>query len=110
MACPHVFAAAALLKAVHPTWCSAALRSALMTTATPFAYGSGHLRPTKAADPGLVYDASYTDYLLYLCSTGSSLQRVDPKFKCPKALPTAFNLNYPSIAIHKLSGTVIVNT
>nr|XP_023885030.1 subtilisin-like protease SBT5.5 isoform X2 [Quercus suber] len=127
MSCPHVSAVAALLKAIHPTWSGAAIRSALMTTATlrnnlglpltdesgneatPFAYGSGHLRPTKAADPGLVYDASYTDYLLYFCSTNSSLQKVDPTFKCPKALPTAIDLNYPSLAIHKLNGTVTVN-
>jgi len=68
--------------------------------ATPFAYGSGHFRPTKASDPGLVYDASYTDYLLYLCSIGS--------IKCPTVPPTPNNLNYPSLAISKLNGTVTV--
>lgn len=34
MSCPHVGAAAALLKAVHPTWTSAAIRSALITSGT----------------------------------------------------------------------------
>ncbi|KAE9452456.1 hypothetical protein C3L33_15642, partial [Rhododendron williamsianum] len=124
MSCPHVGAAAALLKAVHPTWTSAAIRSALITTAglnnnmgkpitdaagnpaNPFQFGSGHLRPGKAADPGLVYDASYTDYLLFLC--GNGVTNLDPSFKCPKSLPTSNNLNYPSLAISKLNGTMTV--
>lgn len=76
--------------------------------ATPFAYGSGHLRPTMAADPGLVYDASHTDYVLYLCSTIRSISKFDPKFKCPKPPPTAINLNYPSLAIPKLNDTITV--
>ncbi|PSR98662.1 Subtilisin-like protease [Actinidia chinensis var. chinensis] len=124
MSCPHVGAAAALLKAIHPTWTSAAIRSALITSAglnnnlgkpitdasghpaTPFQYGSGHLRPSKAADPGLVYDASYSEYLLFLCYHG--VTKFDPSFKCPKSPPTPNNLNYPSLAISKLNGTVTV--
>ncbi|KAG4948600.1 hypothetical protein JHK82_041783 [Glycine max] len=84
MPCPHVAAAAVLLKAIHPTWSTAAIRSALMTTdntdnpltdetgnpATPFAMGSGHLNPKRAADAGLVFDASYMDYLLYTSNLG----------------------------------------
>ncbi|KAI8000957.1 Subtilisin-like protease SBT5.6 [Camellia lanceoleosa] len=123
MACPHVAAVSALLKAIHPNWSSAAIRSALMTTATlnnnmgtpitdtagnlatPFHYGSGHFQPANAADPGLVYDATYTDYLLFLCSTGYHL---DPSFKCPKHPPSPSNLNYPSLAIAKLKRTITV--
>ncbi|XAR54105.1 Cucumisin [Bertholletia excelsa] len=77
MSCPHVSGVAALLKSRHPDWSPAAIKSALMTTAytlnnhkalmadaafsnstpaTPFAYGSGHVDPERAADPGLIYD------------------------------------------------------
>ncbi|KAI3912700.1 hypothetical protein MKW92_040252 [Papaver armeniacum] len=128
MSCPHVSAAAALLKAIHPTWSSAAIRSALMTTAglknnagkqltdasgnsvTPFSYGSGHLRPTKASDPGLIYDASYTDYLIFLCSSvgSSEVKKVYPKLKCPKKTYSPSNHNYPSLAISELNGTMTV--
>ncbi|CAI0560740.1 unnamed protein product [Linum tenue] len=116
MACPHVAALAALLKAIHPTWSSAAIRSAIMTTgtitderghtATPFQFGSGQFCPSKAADPGLVYDASYTDYLLYLCSYG--LKNAGERFNCPKFPPPMYDLNYPSVSVPKLNGTLTI--
>ncbi|KAF2313217.1 hypothetical protein GH714_009830 [Hevea brasiliensis] len=72
MSCPHASAAAAYVKAAHPDWSPAAIKSALMTTAyimdsrkhpdLEFAYGSGHINPLDATDPGLVYDASVADY------------------------------------------------
>ncbi|XP_031497840.1 subtilisin-like protease SBT5.6 [Nymphaea colorata] len=124
MSCPHVAAVAALLKAMHPQWSSAAVRSAIMTTAkstnnlglpltstgsagnaNPFNYGSGHLNPMDAADPGLVYDASYEDYLLFLCSSGA---QIDSSFKCPVKSPRPYELNYPSVAISALNETTIV--
>ncbi|KAL5997694.1 hypothetical protein ACLOJK_008624 [Asimina triloba] len=123
MSCPHAAAAAALLKAIHPRWSAAAIRSALMTTASvmnnegqpitnasgnvagPFNYGSGHIRPMHAADPGLVYDASYTDYLIYACSLGFHL---DPSFDCPTKPILPANLNHPSVAIPNLNGTLTV--
>ncbi|KAM7257707.1 hypothetical protein ACFE04_013448 [Oxalis oulophora] len=125
MASPHVAAVAALLRAAQPKWSSAAIRSALMTTAglennehhmitdvngtisNPFQYGSGHVMPIQASNPGLIYDASYKDYLLYLCSI--KVKTLDTSFKCPN--PSTFtpvNLNYPSIAISKFNGSVSI--
>ncbi|KAL0398923.1 UNVERIFIED_CONTAM: Subtilisin-like protease SBT5.4 [Sesamum radiatum] len=90
MSCPHVSGVAGLIKTLHPDWSPAAIRSAIMTTArirdntvnpmrnadyqaaTPFAYGSGHIRPNRAVDPGLVYDLSVNDYLDFLCGSGTA--------------------------------------
>ncbi|KAL0305561.1 UNVERIFIED_CONTAM: Subtilisin-like protease SBT5.6 [Sesamum radiatum] len=126
MSCPHVAAAAVLIKATHPNWSSAAIRSALMTTATqtnklglpitdgtgdtaatPFHYGSGHFRPGKALDPGLIYDANYTDYLLYLCNYNTSVPSIDPSFTCPDDFPSPTDLNYPSIAVSNVNSSGI---
>ncbi|XP_042005610.1 subtilisin-like protease SBT5.6 [Salvia splendens] len=121
ISCPHVSAVAALLRALHPNWSSAAIRSALITSSkpsnneggsitnaqgnpsTPFESGAGHIQPSLAADPGLVYDASYGDYLLFLCA--SSGNRLDPSFHCPDDdddVPSASHFNYPSLAIDDL--------
>lgn len=75
--------------------------------ATPFDYGAGHFRPIKAADPGLVYDSSYSDYVNYLCSTGQ--QGLYNLRSCPTYnIPSPLNLNYPSISILKLVNTVVI--
>ena len=74
--------------------------------ADPFQFGGGHLRLMKAADPGLVYDALYTDYLVYLCSL--KVKVPDPSFKCPEVVPKTNDLNQPSLAIAKLNGTITV--
>ncbi|KAM5583484.1 hypothetical protein ABKV19_003405 [Rosa sericea] len=78
MACPHAAGAAAYVKTIHPDWSPAAIKSSLMTTAWPmnstitdpsgeFGYGSGHINPVTAINPGLVYDASKEDYIKLLC-------------------------------------------
>jgi len=72
--------------------------------ATPFAMGSGHFNPKRAADPGLVYDASYNDYFLYTCRFGET-KKLNITNNCPKSFPESFELNYPSIQIHRLNYT-----
>ncbi|KAK4400561.1 Subtilisin-like protease SBT1.4 [Sesamum angolense] len=88
MSCPHLSAIAALIKSAHLDWSPAAIKSAMMTTADTmnlgnrpilderhlpadvFATGAGHVNPTRANDPGLVYDIEPQDYE----SSGSSDQ------------------------------------
>ncbi|KAF2318968.1 hypothetical protein GH714_012024 [Hevea brasiliensis] len=119
MSCPHASGAAAYVKSFHPTWSPAALKSALMTTAYPmttaansdaeFAYGSGHINPVKAIDPGLVYDAEEIDYVKFLCGQGynaTQLQLVtgDNSTCSEETNGTVWDLNYPSFALSTLSG------
>ncbi|XVF27415.1 hypothetical protein REPUB_Repub14bG0104800 [Reevesia pubescens] len=128
MSCPHVSGASALLRAIHPDWSIAAIKSALMTTtwitnnldwtitdgasniATPFQFGAGHFQPIKAADPGLNYDSSYDDYLFYLCSAGPKApKRTDhPTFECLDDPPLSVNLNYPPFVIPNLNSTITI--
>lgn len=87
MACPHVSGITALIRAAHPSWSPAAARSAIMTTAdvldrygkpildgsepaSLLAMGAGHINPSRALDPGLVYDIEPQDYVIHLCSLG----------------------------------------
>ena len=75
MASPHVAGSAALLRAVHPDWSVAEIKSALMTTATPAGHledgvvswtpeevGSGRVDLTRAALAGLTLDESMANY------------------------------------------------
>ncbi|KAI3997839.1 hypothetical protein MKX01_036309 [Papaver californicum] len=111
----------ALIKGAHPEWSSAAIRSALMTTAdtldnsnnlikdigdnyqpaSPLAMGSGHVNPNKAMDPGLIYDTNAEDYVNLLCSmnfTSKQIQtitrRSNTSYNCSKN--PSLDINYPS--------------
>ncbi|KAI4296081.1 hypothetical protein L6164_036070 [Bauhinia variegata] len=129
MSCPHVAGIVGLLKSLHPEWSSAAIKSAIMTTArtrdntvhpmldgdfttaTPFAYGAGHIRPNRAMDPGLVYDLTVHDYLNFLCATGYNKTHMAYFIKRPYPCPKSANIldfNYPSITIPELYGSVTV--
>ncbi|XP_051139390.1 subtilisin-like protease SBT1.7 [Andrographis paniculata] len=123
MACPHVSGLAALIKGAHPEWSPAAIRSALMTTAyskykngeriqdvatgtasSPFDYGSGHVNPVSALDPGLVYDAAEEDYINFLCAIKYSsamiklITKRDYTCRTDKEYSIG-DLNYPSFSV-----------
>ncbi|KAL3685402.1 hypothetical protein R1sor_003424 [Riccia sorocarpa] len=109
MSCPHVSGAAALLKSIHPTWSPAAIKSALMTTATPLeagdplGWGAGEINIPKAVDPGLIYDLSITDYATFLCSSNLTAGQFSlitgglDILLCPTPIPSPSDLNYPTI-------------
>ncbi|OMO78411.1 hypothetical protein COLO4_24769 [Corchorus olitorius] len=123
MSCPHASGAAAYVKAAHPDWSPAAIKSALMTTATvldpkkhvdlEFAYGSGQINPTQAIKPGLVYDANETDYINFLCKQGyntTTLRLItgDKSSVCGSTSPgPAWDLNYPSFSLAVVDGQPI---
>jgi len=102
MSSPHVAGAAALLRALHPTWSPGQIKSALMTSANtlgvfkedgitpmdPFDAGSGRIDLSRAGDPGLTFNARALSYLL----RASRL----------------WTVNYPSLFVPALSGTLTV--
>src|SRR3954447_14346722 len=109
MASPHIAGIGALVKALHPTWLPSEIKSAIMTSAgdtvssadDPFAQGAGFVNPNGAADPGLVYPTTATEYRQYLVGLG--VQFAPPNVTLTPI--TASNLNQASIAVGKLAGT-----
>ena len=108
MSSPHIAGIAALFKQLHPSWSPMAIKSALMTTGTNvldggiseatriFRQGAGHVSPNAAANPGLVFDSGFNDWLNFICgvqpgSFCSAFTAIDPS-----------NLNVASIAIGDL--------
>jgi hypothetical protein len=121
MSSPHVAGVGALLAGEHDGWSPAMVRSALVTTAhqdvdkedgttpaDPFDFGGGHIDPLPAMDPGLVYDATYQNYLAFLCGIGE----LDPA-AAPCTAPTVgvidpSDLNQPTIGVGDLAGVQTV--
>lgn len=111
MSSPHAAGLAALLRQQHPTWSPAAIKSALMTTASatqpdiqerdargilPFGQGAGHVVPNLASDPGLVYDITPAQYQKYVCDMGVGLG-------CTTVVANVgLNLNLPSISVNNV--------
>ena len=125
MSSPHVAGLAALLQDLHPDWSPMAVKSALMTTGydvldggTPapntnpvliFRQGAGHVQPNKAADPGLVYDSSWNDWLAFLCGTTSAVgPNTCAALKTLGYSTDASDMNVASIAIGDLAGVQTV--
>lgn len=122
MSCPHVSGITALVRSAHPSWSPAAIRSAIITTADisdhygkpimdrsehagVFAMGAGLVNPTKAINPGLVYDIKPADYITHLCTLGYRKSEISVithrNISCSHILQANkhFSLNYPSISI-----------
>ncbi|XP_026398342.1 subtilisin-like protease SBT5.3 [Papaver somniferum] len=128
MSCPHATGVAAIIKSHRPTWSPAAIKSAIMTTATrtmrnnmelisknpsgspatPFDYGSGHINPAAALDPGLIYDYNTSDIIDFLCST-SGASKISNLATCKKPPIPTYDLNYPSIGVANFSGNISVS-
>ncbi len=121
MSSPHVAGLAALFKELHPSWSPMAIKSALMTTGSDvldggvpapntnpaliFRQGAGHVQPNKAANPGLVFDAGFNDWLGFLCGT-----QLPTSFCTSAGVPVLdpSNLNTASIAIGDMAGVQTV--
>lgn len=82
--------------------------------ATPFHYGSGHLRPNLAINPGLVYDADPEHYSNFLCALGyrnddlGKFWNESFGYRCPDST-NVIDLNYPSIMVPELYDTISIN-
>lgn len=131
MSTPHLSGIAAVIKSLHPSWSPAAIKSALMTSsdhadhagvpvkdeqyrrASFFTMGAGYVNPSRAVDPGLIYDLSPNDYIPYLCGLGYGddgvKEIVHRRVDCAKLKPiTEAELNYPSLVVKLLSQPITV--
>ncbi|XAR60120.1 Cucumisin [Bertholletia excelsa] len=131
MSCPHVAGVAAIIKSLHPSWSPAAIKSAIMTTATvldntgnligrdpngaqttPYDYGSGHINPMGAINAGLIYDFDSNDIIKFLCSTGATTPQLvnltGEVVSCKHPPEPSYNFNYPSIGVSNMTGSLSV--
>ncbi|EEE58224.1 hypothetical protein OsJ_09195 [Oryza sativa Japonica Group] len=132
MSTPHLSGIAAIIKSLHPTWSPAAIKSAIMTSsdvadhdgvpikdeqyrsASFYTMGAGYVNPSRAVDPGLVYDLHTNDYIAYLCGLGIGDDGVKEithrRVSCAKLKAiTEAELNYPSLVVKLLSQPITVH-
>jgi subtilisin family serine protease len=113
MSSPHIAGLAAVIKSAYRGWTPDMIKSAMMTTAydipgtTPFDDGSGHVDPTAALDPGLVYKAGFNQYVGFMCGTGQLDASVCTDVFGVRVIDPS-NLNQPNIAIGELAGSQTV--
>jgi subtilisin family serine protease len=103
MAAPHVTGAAALLRALHPSWSPGQVKSALMTTAkqtlvlqdgTPagvFDRGAGRIDLTRAGDPGVTFSDT-----------------AEAMFQANGDTGREANVNIPSVDVTTVAGSITV--
>ncbi len=120
MSSPHIAGLAALFKESNSSWTPAQIKSAMMTTARqdltkedgttqadPYDFGSGHVAPVSALDPGLLFDTNLFDYLAFLCGQDKETFVSGYGTSCAELTTAGFSsdasqLNLPSIAIAEL--------
>ncbi len=74
-----------------------------------FRQGAGHVQPNSAADPGLVYNSGWNDWLTFICDT----QPTGLEATCNQLWKAGYSknpsdFNSPSIAIGDLAGSETV--
>jgi hypothetical protein len=84
------------------------IANASLLEANPLNYGAGHVWPSRAMDPGLVYDLTTKNYVNFLCSIGYNSTQlslfIGKPYICQPHNNGLLDFNYPSITVPNLSG------
>ena len=119
MSSPHAAGVSALVKAAHPSWTPAMIKSALMTSAeedvvkedgvtpaTPFDDGAGSIRANRAVKPTLVFDENYADFV---AAGTDPLHRIDLNLASINATTMAGEITTKRVAINVSHRTQILH-
>ena len=119
MSSPHAAGVSALVKAAHPWWTPAMIKSALMTSAvgdvvkedgvtpaTPFDDGAGSIRANRAVKPTLVFDENYADFV---AAGTDPLHRIDLNLASINATTMAGEITTKRVAINVSHRTQILH-